>query len=122
MHTGTSCSAVRMEGQSSWRGQQPSSGPKSCPRACGGAGSSQPGCESSSCLHKRQHCHGEVRGPGEVRKPGGVVFGEGVLLPAPLLPAESLMSSCSFYSPPDRLVFSPQPPGPSFPFERERLF
>lgn len=75
-----------------------------------------------ACLHKRRHCHGEVRGPREVREPGEVVFGEGVPLLAPLLPAESLIRSCSIYSPLGRLVFSSQPPGPWFHFERERPF
>lgn len=75
-----------------------------------------------ACLHKRRHCHGEVRGPREVREPGEVVFGEGVLLRALLLPVESLMRSRWIYSPLGRLVFSSQPAGPSFPFERERLF
>lgn len=110
-------------GRACGEGSSPDQGLGSCPAACGGTGSSRPGCVIVlPVCTSAGIAIGRSGGPREVREPGEVVFGEGVPLPALLLPAESLIRSCSVYSPLSRLVFSSQPAGPSFPFERERLF
>lgn len=86
----------------------------------GGASSSCPGCELSVLFAQAPALPWGGQGA-QGKEPREVVLGteSRSLL---LLPAESLIRSCSIYSPLGRLVFSSPPAGPSFPFERERLF
>lgn len=92
---------------------QPSSG--RC-RVCGRAGN-RPGWEPSCLFAQAPVAWGRSGAPGTC-EPGEVVFGEGV--PAPL-PAESLITFCSIYSPLASWCF-PSASKTWFPFERKRFF